>query len=89
MSDGLIGFLVLWGILTFPFALWASKIADYRGRAEGWGIGLGFMFGVFGVALAWLLPPNEPVVWTRRAEWEATHGRVSYPEAGLPSPRTP
>ena len=66
MSD----FLIVWGVLALPFAIWAGSIAEYRGRATWIGWVLALIFGVFGVPLAWLLPPNELVVWERRRQWE-------------------
>ena len=79
------GVLVLWAILAFPFMLWGKQIAEYRGRSPIWGLVLGLLFGIFGVAMAWLLPPNEGVIWARRAQWEAEF-YARHPSASIGSP---
>lgn len=85
MSDAMTGFLTLWLIMAAPFIAWSIKIAEYRGRHVIFGIVLGLFFGGVGVALAWLLPPNEDVIWARRELWEQQHGirRVTEPRAVL------
>ena len=63
-------FFTVWFVLSIPFAFWAMKVADYRGRPEWIGFVLGLLGGLLGVAAAWLLPPDERVVWERRRSFE-------------------
>lgn len=68
--DALVAFITGWVVLNAFWAFWGLTIAKYKGRNEWAGFFLGLIFGPIGLILAWMLPPNEPVMWARRAEWE-------------------
>ena len=66
--------VILWVLFALPFYFWGVSVAEYRGRSPWLGAVLGVLFGILGVGMVWMLPPNVEVLWSRRRKWEIDHG---------------
>lgn len=71
--------LVVIAAFAIGSGILALKVIEYKGWHRGYSFVsflLGLLFGPLGVAIIWMIPPNEEVVWARRAYWERTNGRA-------------